>query len=201
MRACEGCRRRKIKCDAATTNAWPCAACIRLKLNCVPPTVSYDKDYNPTSQTYELDPKTMEYPAPGDGQQHYQQRHSIAAIPQGMQTQLTAGLHGAPHAAYADGLRMYQNPPYVEPPAQQPQQQQVSYTNMPPPASVVQPNMSYATHQMYNEPATSAPGATMSPPQTDNGWRNDSVSSLAEVLGELQIEHNAVGRYAPILCG
>jgi hypothetical protein len=39
MRACEGCRRRKIKCDAATTNAWPCAACIRLKLNCVPPIV------------------------------------------------------------------------------------------------------------------------------------------------------------------
>lgn len=37
MRACEGCRRRKIKCDAATTNTWPCAACKRLKLTCVPP--------------------------------------------------------------------------------------------------------------------------------------------------------------------
>lgn len=37
MRACEGCRRRKIKCDAATTNSWPCAACKRLKLTCVPP--------------------------------------------------------------------------------------------------------------------------------------------------------------------
>lgn len=41
MRACEGCRRRKIKCDAATTNSWPCAACVRLKLQCVPPTVNY----------------------------------------------------------------------------------------------------------------------------------------------------------------
>lgn len=37
MRACEGCRRRKIKCDAATTNTWPCSACIRLKLQCVRP--------------------------------------------------------------------------------------------------------------------------------------------------------------------
>lgn len=37
MRACEGCRRRKIKCDSATTNTWPCAACVRLKLQCVPP--------------------------------------------------------------------------------------------------------------------------------------------------------------------
>jgi hypothetical protein len=37
MRACESCRRRKIKCDSATTNTWPCAACVRLKLHCVPP--------------------------------------------------------------------------------------------------------------------------------------------------------------------
>ncbi|KFA76460.1 hypothetical protein S40288_06487 [Stachybotrys chartarum IBT 40288] len=37
MRACEGCRRRKIKCDAATTNTWPCSACLRLKLHCVRP--------------------------------------------------------------------------------------------------------------------------------------------------------------------
>lgn len=41
MRACEGCRRRKIKCDAATNNSWPCAACVRLKLQCVRP-VGYD---------------------------------------------------------------------------------------------------------------------------------------------------------------
>ena len=33
MRACEGCRRRKIKCDATTTNQWPCASCVRQKCN------------------------------------------------------------------------------------------------------------------------------------------------------------------------
>lgn len=37
IRACEACRRRKIKCDSATTNTWPCAGCIRLKLQCIPP--------------------------------------------------------------------------------------------------------------------------------------------------------------------
>ncbi|KAL6240613.1 hypothetical protein RBB50_012440 [Rhinocladiella similis] len=37
VRACESCRHRKIKCDSATSNTWPCAACVRLKLQCVQP--------------------------------------------------------------------------------------------------------------------------------------------------------------------
>lgn len=49
MRACEGCRRRKIKCDSATTNTWPCAACVRLKLHCVPPTGGPEGDFITTS--------------------------------------------------------------------------------------------------------------------------------------------------------
>ena len=44
MRACENCRRRKIKCDSATTNTWPCAACVRLKLHCVPPAGGLEGD-------------------------------------------------------------------------------------------------------------------------------------------------------------
>jgi hypothetical protein len=44
MRACNGCRKRKIKCDAATTNTWPCSACTRLKLVCVPPAIGQDGD-------------------------------------------------------------------------------------------------------------------------------------------------------------
>lgn len=49
MRACEGCRRRKIKCDAATTNTWPCSACTRLRLQCVPPT-TIDQDFSGADQ-------------------------------------------------------------------------------------------------------------------------------------------------------
>ena len=49
MRACEGCRRRKIRCDSATTNTWPCAACVRLKLHCVPPVGGADGDFGATA--------------------------------------------------------------------------------------------------------------------------------------------------------
>ncbi|KMP09822.1 hypothetical protein DIZ76_010486 [Coccidioides immitis] len=53
-RACSGCRKRKIKCDSATSNIWPCAACTRLKLVCIPPNWNaqhenslYGQDFDP----------------------------------------------------------------------------------------------------------------------------------------------------------
>ncbi|RMZ90664.1 hypothetical protein DV736_g2111, partial [Chaetothyriales sp. CBS 134916] len=55
MRACEGCRRRKIKCDAATTNSWPCAACTRLKLYCVPPVGGADADFSSVAPTSSIE--------------------------------------------------------------------------------------------------------------------------------------------------
>src|SRR5690349_3814301 len=66
MRACEGCRRRKIKCDAATTNTWPCSACIRLKLHCIPPTANYDG-----GQSHGFEPEKGEYES-GSGDEEYQ---------------------------------------------------------------------------------------------------------------------------------
>jgi hypothetical protein len=45
MRACDGCRKRKIRCDGALQNGpWPCGACVRLKLRCMPPTLDQDDD-------------------------------------------------------------------------------------------------------------------------------------------------------------
>lgn len=45
MRACDGCRKRKIRCDGALQNGpWPCGACLRLKLKCVPPTLDQDDE-------------------------------------------------------------------------------------------------------------------------------------------------------------
>ncbi|KAI1622697.1 hypothetical protein EDD37DRAFT_485345 [Exophiala viscosa] len=55
MRACEGCRRRKIKCDSATTNTWPCAACVRLKLHCVPPAGGLDGEAGDAAPDNALD--------------------------------------------------------------------------------------------------------------------------------------------------
>lgn len=191
MRACEGCRRRKIKCDAATTNSWPCAACIRLKLNCVPPTVSYDKDYNANTQTFELETKPLEYASPVDGHPQYQ-RHSIGAIPQGLHQQMPPPLQSPASATYAsDGIRMYQNPPYVE---QQPQEH-IQYSPLSQP-QVLQQNIAYPPQQMYSETPTSAHPGNMSPPATEGSWRNDSISSvttLSDALGELKIDHTAVG--------
>lgn len=54
MRACAGCRKRKIKCDSATTNIWPCSACTRLKLVCVPPTIGQDGDFASLEQMQEV---------------------------------------------------------------------------------------------------------------------------------------------------
>lgn len=54
MRACSGCRKRKIKCDSATTNIWPCSACTRLKLVCVPPAIGQDGDFNTYDQAEEV---------------------------------------------------------------------------------------------------------------------------------------------------
>ena len=48
MRACEGCRRRKIKCDAASTNTWSCSSCTRLMLHCIPPTGGNERDHTGT---------------------------------------------------------------------------------------------------------------------------------------------------------
>lgn len=45
MRACDGCRKRKIRCDGALQNGpWPCGACTRLKLKCVPPTLDAEDE-------------------------------------------------------------------------------------------------------------------------------------------------------------
>ncbi|KAK3116395.1 hypothetical protein LTR53_003259 [Teratosphaeriaceae sp. CCFEE 6253] len=52
MRACDGCRKRKIRCDGALQNGpWPCGACLRLKLKCLPPTLDPD-DEQQLSSTY-----------------------------------------------------------------------------------------------------------------------------------------------------
>ena len=64
MRACEGCRRRKIKCDSATTNIWPCSACTRLKLACVPPATGNEDDSGDGDATEDFDYTSESYGHP-----------------------------------------------------------------------------------------------------------------------------------------
>jgi len=179
MRACEGCRRRKIKCDAATTNAWPCAACIRLKLNCVPPTVSYDKEFD-ASHTFDLEPKPLEY-ASDEPAQHDPQPHAM--VPYAIPPQIAPSL---PSPASA----MYQPSPYVDHPSQE--------TAHYPPMShapVVPQAIAYPPQQPpYSHSSAPPPVMTMTPPESEPTWRNDSVSNLSDALGELKIDHTAIGK-------
>ncbi|KAF2874933.1 hypothetical protein BDV95DRAFT_487038 [Massariosphaeria phaeospora] len=180
MRACEGCRRRKIKCDAATTNAWPCAACIRLKLNCVPPTVSYDKDYSTGTQTFELE----ETPA-SDIQQDYQ--HS-GVMPHNYPQQMPPAMPTPVTGPYSDGT-MYQTAAYV---TQQPQE----HLQYPPLAQsqVAQQSMNYP-QQTYSEAQAVAPVETIGTPDTEASWRSDPTGNLTDALGDLKIDHTALAPY------
>lgn len=186
MRACEGCRRRKIKCDAATTNSWPCAACIRLKLNCVPPTVSYDKDYNPGSQTFELE-KPQEYQAPAmSSQDEYQRPPVMSHMPQ-----MAPQMHTPVTPTYGEGIRMYQNTPYIE----QPHSQDSLHYSPLSQGAIVGQEINYSAPQVYSAPPTAQ---SLGTPDTDESWRNDSASVLTDALGSLKIDINAV-RKAPAL--
>jgi hypothetical protein len=126
MRACEGCRRRKIKCDAATTNTWPCSACTRLKLHCIPPMLQYDRDYTSSAAPVVLDhDHAAEFDnSSGSGEEeflHHQEllrRASRAAVPDYQRESNTYRLspheqhtqtHSPPHTIPYSGLSSAEN--------------------------------------------------------------------------------------------
>ena len=105
MRACEGCRRRKIKCDAATTNSWPCAACTRLKLHCVPPVGGVDGEFIGAEPTFTSNATGQGFPQPVSGAV---QPNSIS--PQGYPPSYHA-VNGLQYDAYPQN-GAYQKPSY-----------------------------------------------------------------------------------------
>jgi hypothetical protein len=42
---------------------------------------------------------------------------------------------------------------------------------------------------------------TMTPPESEPNWRSDSVSSITDALGELKIDHTAIGEQSLGLWG
>lgn len=188
MRACDGCRRRKIKCDAATTNTWPCGgiacffrfsrasltnhgiACTRLKLTCIPPTVSYEKDLNGGSQTFEVNPPQQYRTV--DHVQIYQ-----PTIPQAAPTaqplppsQVTG--------SYPTAFQTYPQTSYLDLPS-------LPHTSI---SSAGVGNSSFSYPQPAYDPSYHHPQAG------DLAWSGDmSPDNLAEALGELSIDHTGVG--------
>lgn len=192
MRACEGCRRRKIKCDAATTNTWPCSACIRLKLHCVPPTVNYDRDYAANPQAFE--PERVGYESAGSCDDDYHQQVS-------MQQHL-----GGPHknippiytqqVPYADPVGVYQSGPYGEPSSSHSQPSLQHYSNMQTPVSVIDQHQQYPPQTVF--PTPPLPHQS-SHPESPEDYEQDQYGqqNLADLLGELRM--NEAGTGEPLL--
>jgi hypothetical protein len=172
MRACEGCRRRKIKCDAATTNTWPCSACIRLKLHCVPPTVHYEGG---NGQGFE--PERGDYES-GSGDDDYQthtslQQHLSGPLkpPQQLYPQ---------QVPYSDGVPMYHPIQYSQPPLVQ---QTMQYSNMHGAGSVIDGH--YSSQNIY-----SAPPLLQHQSESPEGYHHDQYGTqdLVDLLGDLKMD-------------
>ncbi|RDW87690.1 hypothetical protein BP5796_03384 [Coleophoma crateriformis] len=184
MRACEGCRRRKIKCDAATTNTWPCSACIRLKLHCVPPTVNYDnQNYGGSPQMYE--PGRVGY---GGGEDDYHQHLGL------QQNLAEAPRHNPsmyqPPTQYTDNVGVYQPVSYAPEPVSN--HQPVHYGNLQTPVSVM--DQQYTSQNVFPTPPMQQAHQHSSSPES---YEQDQYGqqNLADLLGELRMNEAGTAPY------
>lgn len=186
MRACEGCRRRKIKCDAATTNTWPCSACIRLKLQCVPPTINYDRDFPTETETFEQE--RGEFVDRGGGADDYHQQIS-------MQQQMAGSQKNAPpmyaqQGPYADGVGVYQAV-YGEPSSSH-SQQGLHYDNLQNPVGVLDQHQHYSPNAVFSShPLPQNPHQESQSPSVYDGEYGQQ--NLTDLLGELKMNEAGTG--------
>lgn len=172
MRACEGCRRRKIKCDAATTNTWPCAACKRLKLPCVPPAGGLDFDQNGiedndiTQQSVKASsqPLSVAHDPYGD----YQQGPPVQNIANYSHDELDASHQTFLHNSYQ----------YM--PQQLAESNQLGNAYLQQFTPLEGPDVNVMSQQPISSPRTP---------------ENQTAESLSEQLGELRIGENGVAPY------
>ncbi|KAJ6257794.1 hypothetical protein Dda_7583 [Drechslerella dactyloides] len=184
---------KKIKCDAATTNTWPCSACKRLKLHCVPPTMQFDKgfqsqgldfqdDYDPHSsggeeETY-IPPPQVQMP----GQGYLRRSTSTGSLPHfagrdHFGVRAAAQLQVAPQTTFMPSL--YAGPQPLP----------------------VDTSVDFSSSSLYTTPP---PGLPPQIPQTDASqasWRSESpmttfnTAGVQEVLGQLKIGDSGVASY------
>ncbi|KAK5992484.1 hypothetical protein PT974_05891 [Cladobotryum mycophilum] len=163
MRACEGCRRRKIKCDAATTNTWPCSACIRLKLHCVRPN-GYDGSADST--TYESLVSTNQFQTmtmPAQGQPSLKQETDIYAPPAGY-----------PDASAAAFQTLSYDPSQS--------QHNLHYTTVPPPMPLVDQQIAAQDAFPTPPPMQQSSQPASSPTYSADSYQQQDLSDLLGVL-------------------
>ncbi|KAK3987749.1 hypothetical protein QBC44DRAFT_115810 [Cladorrhinum sp. PSN332] len=180
MRACEGCRRRKIKCDAATTNTWPCSACIRLKLHCVRPN-GFDGSSEP--QVYE--PPRPQFEATHIHDSYRQQ------LP--LQDQQLLGHAPKPpvyaqQPTYSDPSSLYHAVQYTDP---QPGPHNLQYPQVHHPVGVV--DQQYSAQTAFPTPPMQQVSHPSSPSDT---YSSDyPQQDLADLLGSLKVNEAGTAPY------
>ncbi|PYH28290.1 Zn(II)2Cys6 transcription factor [Aspergillus neoniger CBS 115656] len=177
MRACNGCRKRKIKCDAATTNTWPCSACTRLKLVCVPPTIGHDGEY-PAVESVETNPvdslgasNTSE---PSLSSYTSSQTYRDSGPPS------MSSMH-----PYNDNIGIY--PQFAH---STPGQPNVYDMRSP---QVAMPHHQYTQSQMFSNDQTQPLGTAESDIYSEHD--QSTAENLSEVLGELKIDETGIAPY------
>lgn len=181
MRACEGCRRRKIKCDAATTNTWPCSACIRLKLHCVRPN---GFDGATDSTTYDTSPM------PNEQFQQMSMQHQV--MNPGAKLSPAAMYGTQPQQVYPDASASYQHVSYDT--SQQPGG--MHYGAVAPPGSMM--DHQYAGQNVFPTPPMQQPppppGAQQQPsPEAYSSPGDYQHQDLADLLGTLKVNETGTG--------
>ncbi|KAL1960761.1 hypothetical protein VTO42DRAFT_6591 [Malbranchea cinnamomea] len=198
MRACAGCRKRKIKCDSATTNIWPCSACTRLKLICIPPTVGQDGDYPSHDQGQEV-------------AHHSATVHTVPSSTPGVPRQ-TSHLYQHPSSCYPgspytlDSMRGYVHD--LRPSHPQPYLEGSSHDHRRfyPHESSFQLALSTAADFQPNQQPLPPPSTTYAvpPSQTTSaptnsdsyfGTEQSTVEDLSDILGDLKIDETGVAPY------
>ncbi|KAK4865810.1 hypothetical protein LT330_008903 [Penicillium expansum] len=174
MRACNGCRKRKIKCDAATTNTWPCSACTRLKLVCVPPTIGQDGDFLPDGQGE----STLETGGPSNVAEG---SHTFPVAPVFKDNSQPAMNTIPPY----DQMSMYSQ--FVPP-----QAQPGIYNDLQSP-QMAMPHQTFQQPQMFPGPQTPSMGSSDRNVYVDND--QSTAENLSDVLGELKIDESGIAPY------
>lgn len=175
MRACNGCRKRKIKCDAATTNTWPCSACTRLKLVCVPPTIGQDSDFSVESN--------VEAGPAGSLSAHDTSEPPLSSFPVSQNLRDNSQPSVGAMQPYTDALGMF--PQFSHSNAQHPGVYEVQSPQ------VTVPNHSYQQPQMFS----ASQGQALAPMDSSIFGEPDSTAEgLSEVLGELKIDETGIGK-------
>lgn len=182
MRACEGCRRRKIKCDAATTNTWPCSACTRLKLHCVPPTVNQEREFaSGQNDEYDSGPEYM--PSSEGGLDELPPRLNLQQPLEGGATYHSMD----PNVHYGNNLNSYTSVPYSAPLPDHHQIYQATPTQLTP-SSATYPSQ----HALFPSPPGQHGIPAAPAPYTPHD--ESPAEDLSEAFGELNIGVDGVGK-------